>query len=145
MPHLEASWEAAAPRAEYLIDRYRDAGGNLRTQMTRIVKRAGLTPWPRIFHNIRSSKETELEEVFPSHLVCKWIGNSPQVARTHYLQMTDEHFPRANQSGAESDAHVAQNVSRHAHADSRTESHSENNNPLEQEEMQDPAKLCNNL
>jgi hypothetical protein len=30
-----------------------------------------------------------------SHVVCKWIGNSQDVARKHYLQVTDEHFSRA--------------------------------------------------
>jgi len=101
IPHLNARWEEAAEGSEFVIDRYRDTSTNLRTQMTRIVKRAGLKPWPRIFHNFRSSRQTELEEIFPSHVVCKWTGNSPQVARKHYLQLTDEHFERATQSGAE--------------------------------------------
>jgi integrase len=35
---------------------------NLRTTFEKIVKRAGLTPWPRLFHNLRSSRQTELEE-----------------------------------------------------------------------------------
>ncbi len=122
MPHLEAAWEAASPGAEYLINRYRNKGSNMRTQMTRIVKRAGLTPWPRIFHNLRSSRQTELEETFPSHVVCKWIGNSPQVARKHYLQTTDEHFERAIKGGAESGAQVAQNEAQQAHAACRSES-----------------------
>src|SRR5436190_12956284 len=33
--------------------------------------------------------------VYPAHVVCAWIGNSEQVARKHYLQVTDEHFARA--------------------------------------------------
>ena len=122
MPHLEAAWEAAEPGVEHLINRYRNAGGNLRTQMTRIVKHAGLKPWPRIFHNLRSSRQTELEEDFPSHVVCKWIGNSLQVARKHYLQTTDEHFDRATKSGAECGAQVAQNAAQRARAHNRTES-----------------------
>ena len=122
MPHLESAWESADPGTEHVINRYRDAGSNLRTQMTRIVKRAGLKPWPRIFHNLRSSRQTELEETFPSHVVCKWIGNSLQVARKHYLQTTDEHFERATRSGAESGAQVAQNPAQQAHASSRNES-----------------------
>jgi hypothetical protein len=33
---------------------------NLRTQFERIVKRTGLTPWPKLFHAMRASRETEL-------------------------------------------------------------------------------------
>jgi len=116
MPHLEAAWEAAEPGTEYVIDRYCNMGGNLRTQLRRIIKRAGLAPWPRIFRNLRSSRQTELKETFPSHVVCKWIGNSPQVARKHYLQTTEEHFERATKSGAVSGALVAQNAAQRVHA-----------------------------
>lgn len=129
MPHLEALWEAAAPGTEYVIDRYQKSGGNLRTQLTRIVKRAGLTPWPRIFHNLRSSRQTELEETFPSHVVCKWIGNSPQVARKHYLQTTEEHFERATKSGAESGAPVAQKAAQQLHAPTRYTSQKASDDP----------------
>jgi hypothetical protein len=41
---------------------------NLRTQFERIVKHAGLKKWPRLFHNLRSSRQTELAETFPSHV-----------------------------------------------------------------------------
>ncbi len=124
-PYLEAAWDAVEPGTEHIITRYRNPGGNMRTQLTRIVKRAGLEPWPRIFHNLRSSRQTELEETFPSHVVCRWIGNSPQVARKHYLQLTDEHFERAIESGAECGARVAQNPAQHAHAGNRGKSHRE--------------------
>jgi len=126
MPYLKASRKAAEPGAEYVIDRYRGGGGNLRTQLTRIVRRAGLTPWPRIFHNLRATRQTELEDVFPSHVVCKWIGNSPQVAREHYLQTTDEHFERAinggAENGAENGAQAAQDAAQQPHAPNRNES-----------------------
>jgi hypothetical protein len=65
---------------------------NLRTQFERILKRAGVTPWPQLFHNLRSSRKTELAEQFPSHVVCNWLGNSEDIARKHYLQTTDDHF-----------------------------------------------------
>ena len=93
-PLLEA-FEAAEPGAAYVITRYRQANANLRTQLNRIIRRAGLTPWPKLFHNLRATRQTELEERFPSHVVCAWLGNSPTVARAHYLQVTDDHFTRA--------------------------------------------------
>jgi hypothetical protein len=68
---------------------------NLRTEFKRIIKRAGLEPWPRLFHNLRASRETELAERFPLHVVTAWLGNTTEVAQKHYLQTTDEHFQRA--------------------------------------------------
>ena len=90
--------------------------------MARIVRQAGLTPWPRIFHNLRSTRQTELEEQFPSHVVCRWIGNSQQVAQKHYLQVTDDHYQRAVTAGAKSGAQVVHNPAQQAHAPSRRDS-----------------------
>jgi integrase len=97
LPFLEDALELAEPGAEYVITRYRDAKQNLRTQFERIVKRAGLDPWPKLWHNLRASRQTELEESFPSHVVCAWLGNSETVAKRHYLQVTDAHFEKAVQ------------------------------------------------
>jgi hypothetical protein len=62
---------------------------------------AGLKVWPRLFQNLRSTRETELTDTFPLHVVTAWIGNSQLVARKHYLQVTDEHFARAAQNPAQ--------------------------------------------
>ncbi len=72
-------------------------GVNLRTQFLKIIKRAGLTPWPRLWHNLRASRQTELEEQFPSHVVCVWLGNSEAIARKHYLQVREVDFQKATQ------------------------------------------------
>jgi integrase len=94
-PQLEQVFNEAEPGTEYVITRYRDANSNLRTYFERIIRKAGLQPWPKLFQNLRSTRETELAESFPMHVVCKWIGNSQAVAKEHYLQVTDEHFDRA--------------------------------------------------
>ncbi len=94
-PYLDAAWDAADENAEFVITRYRDANANLRTQFNRIVRKAGLEPWKKPFQNLRSTRETELSECFPMHVVCAWIGNSESVAKKHYLQVTDDHFSRA--------------------------------------------------
>ncbi len=90
--------EQAEPGAEYVITSYRDDSVNLRTGLMRIMKRAGVKPWPKLFQNLRSTRETELAETFPMHVVCGWIGNSQPVAMKHYLQTTDEHFRQAVQN-----------------------------------------------
>jgi len=70
-------------------------GINLGTRMQAIIRKAGLRPWPKTFQNLRSTRETELSNSYPLHVVCAWIGNSELVARDHYLQVTDEYFERA--------------------------------------------------
>jgi len=87
--------------AEYVITRYRETNSNLRTQLHRIIRKAGLVPWHKPWHNLRSTRETELMETFPAHVVCEWIGNSLKIAQKHYLNVTDEHFKKAAQKTAQ--------------------------------------------
>jgi len=108
-PHLEEAFERADEGAVHVITRYRCGNQKLRTQLNRIVRRAGLKPWPRLFQNLRATRETELAELFPLHVVCEWIGNSVKVASAHYLQVTDDHFQRAVEGGAKSGAVSMQN------------------------------------
>jgi len=98
LPHLREAFEEAEPGTKYVVTRYRDSNQNLRTQFGRIVRRAGLTLWAKPFHNCRSTRETELADIFPPHVVSAWLGNSEIVARKHYLQVTDEHFERAQKA-----------------------------------------------
>lgn len=134
-PYLEEAFELAPEGAEYVVDdKYRKAAmgpsgwinANLRTTFEKIIRRAGLTPWPRLFHNLRASRETELAKEYPIHVVTSWLGNTPHVALKHYLQVTDADFERAAKvptgSGAESGAQVAQNPAQHPRAGSRKES-----------------------
>jgi len=124
-PYLRDGLELAPDGAVYVVDeRYRSAamgpGGwanaNLRTQLHKIIERAGLTPWPRLFQNLRSSRETELAEKFPLQVVTGWLGNSPKVALRHYLQITDEHFAKALIGTGDEAAHnAAQLPSKTAH------------------------------
>ena len=67
-PYLQDAFDQAEPGETHLITRYRNTNANLRTQLLRIIKKAGLNPWPKLFVNLRSSRETELVERFPMHL-----------------------------------------------------------------------------
>jgi hypothetical protein len=95
LPYLQESFELAAAGTEFVITRYRKQNSNLRTSLERIICKAQLKPWPKLFQNLRSSRETELTQKFPLHVVCAWMGNSQLVAAKHYLQVTDEHFRAA--------------------------------------------------
>jgi len=93
-PFLEAAWENTADGEKYVVPTLRHHS-NLGTQLKRIIKRAGLKPWPKVWQNMRSSRETELMREHSLSVVCRWIGNSPQVAIKHYDQSLDEDFARA--------------------------------------------------
>lgn len=95
LPFLRDAYEQAPEGAEWVISRYRLTNANLRTQLERIVKRAQLVPWPRLFHNLRATRQTELEEAFGARRACDWLGNSQAVAMGHYIQTTEAHFERA--------------------------------------------------
>ncbi|MEM1099859.1 MAG: tyrosine-type recombinase/integrase [Planctomycetota bacterium] len=83
------------PDSKDVITRYRLSNVNLRTQLNRIIRKAGMEPWPKLFQNLRSSCETELAERFPLHVVTAWLGNSVSVAQKHYLQVTEAHILEA--------------------------------------------------
>lgn len=99
-PYLEDVFD---PAADYVLPSLQHEAGqrgdwravNLRTRFEKIVKRAGETQWPRLWHNLRASRQTELEERFPSHVVCAWLGNSEKIAREHYLQVREVDFAKA--------------------------------------------------
>ncbi|MGE0376032.1 MAG: tyrosine-type recombinase/integrase, partial [Planctomycetaceae bacterium] len=103
-PFLADAFDRAPEGAEFVVDeRFRKAANrpngwkacNLRTTFGKLVLRAGLTPWPRLFHNLRASRETELVETYPVQVVTSWLGNSPRIAMKHYLMTTDAHFATA--------------------------------------------------
>lgn len=91
---IEAS-ELAPDGAEFVVSRYRDVGKNIQKPFIAIIQRAGLTPWKKLFQNLRSSRETELSHLFPIQVVVQWMGNSQPVALRNYLQVRDEDFQRA--------------------------------------------------
>lgn len=56
LPYLREVFENAEPRSEYVITRYRLQNVNLRTQLQRIIAKAGLKSWPKLFQNLRSTR-----------------------------------------------------------------------------------------
>jgi hypothetical protein len=117
--YLADAFDAAEPGAVYVIARCRDAAKNLRTQMQRIIRRAGVTPWPKPFQNFRASRETEPAAKYPLHVVCAWIGNTADVAAKHYLPVTHADYERAtvaaSEGGAKSGAVAVQEAVQSVH------------------------------
>ncbi len=122
-PLLEA-FHAAEPGERHVITRYREANANLRTTFTKIIRRAGLKPWPRLFHNLRASCATDLVQRFPAHVVGAWLGHSVSIAERHYLQVRDAHFDLAaglNTGGEKCTQKAAQSAPEQTRADRKRE------------------------
>jgi integrase len=102
-PFLEATFNEAeqelgrppSPTDHVVASSYRGEGKNLGTQLKRFLRRAGIEPWPKIFHNLRSSRATELTKIYPDWMVAQWCGHDPKVAKEHYWQITDADWERA--------------------------------------------------
>jgi integrase len=78
LEHLNAAWDQASEDEEFVISRYRDANSNLRTQLERIIAKAGLTAWPKIFQNLRSTRQTELARIIrPTSFAIGWETAKP--------------------------------------------------------------------
>ena len=134
-PILEEAYELALVGAANVVEGgYRDAAlsedgwknCNLRTQFQRILKRAGIPSWLVPFQNLRASRETELAHTFPLHVVTEWLGNTPQVALQHYLQVTEKDFARACVRSPPTGA--AKSAAKSGAAGARTESHGRTRN-----------------
>jgi integrase len=121
---LQDAFDRAPEGAVFVVNRYRDTSANLRTHLNRIINRAGLTAWPRLFNAMRASRATELAAQYPAAICTAWMGHTQAIAEAHYHMVRDEDFARAaittasNQpahsetdpkSGADSGALVAQN------------------------------------
>jgi integrase len=98
---LEAVFDQAPEGTEHVISRYRDANANLRTQLHRIARRAGVAMWDKPFVNMRASCATELAQKYPAYVVTAWLGHLQAVAEAHYWQVTEEHFKKAAQNPAQ--------------------------------------------
>ena len=73
----------------------RVAGSALRKPMEKAIRAAGLEVWPKMFHNLRASRQAELAAQHPGHVVSAWLGNTEKVAAEHYLSVRDEDFDKA--------------------------------------------------
>lgn len=92
---LEQCFEETQEGSVNVVESLRKGCGNLGPQFLQIIQRAGLKPWPKVFRNLRGSRQTELTHEFPLQVVCGWIGNTPEAARRHYLTIADEPFQKA--------------------------------------------------
>jgi integrase len=99
-PFLEELFDRAKPGIDCpmstpVITRWRESSQNLRTPFLKLLRKAGIKAWPKLFANLRATRETELLAEFPVKDVCSWIGNSEPVAMKHYAMPMADSFQRA--------------------------------------------------
>ena len=98
-PLLEL-FEAAADGAVAVFPPTWTATTNLRKGLTAVIERAGLKTWPKLWQNLRATRETELFEKYPAHIAVEWIGNSVAIALRHYTQSREVYYEQAAAGGA---------------------------------------------
>jgi integrase len=142
---MEDAFDQAPEGSINVIHRHRGDNANLRTHLIRIIHKAGRKPWPRLFQNLRSSRETELALDFPIHAVCSWIGHSVNVAEKHYLQVTEDLYLRAAKSGALNSQNALQKPVQQSAACSGRLSQKGGESVVENELMREDAICCKSL
>ena len=98
-PYLEDLYEMAPVGQKHVFEKVQKSS-NLRTTMYKIIDRAGVKPWPKLFQNLRASRETELLGLYPAKDVTSWIGNTLSVAMKHYAIALESSFTEAVAKGA---------------------------------------------
>ncbi len=80
------------PLREGRILRRWSPDANLATNLKRVIERANVKPWPKMFVNCRASCRGDLEDRFPSWVCDLLMGHSQEVADKHYRRLHDEYF-----------------------------------------------------
>ena len=88
------SWEKVPEGEKYVV--WENRRKNFDTGFKRILFWAGLTPWQKLFQNMRANAENDLvEDGYPTHVVGEWIGHTPKMPLQHYLRVLDSYFDKA--------------------------------------------------
>ena len=124
--------EMAPEGADLVVTRY-TADAGISETFKKLIKRAGLTTWPKLMQNMRATRETELIAEYPIKDVAAWLGNSAPIAMKHYAMTMQSSFERAIQNGAGVPGKVPQKsphdiASNGKHPPASENGESENNN-----------------
>jgi integrase len=71
------------------------ADSNLRTTLEKIIARAGVKQWPKLWQNLRASGATDFARTLPSHVAAAICGHTEQIAQEHYWTVTDSDLDQA--------------------------------------------------
>ncbi len=91
-PHLFAALEAlrsAAKPGQTKVFAEVQGTSNLRTTLHKLILKAGLQPWPKLWQNLRASAATDFARALPAHVAAAICGHSQQIAQEHYWTVTN--------------------------------------------------------
>lgn len=69
----------------------------LRMRLRALIEKAGMEPWPRVFHNLRASCAMDWVKRVPATSVAQWMGHGLGVSMDHYLQAQPEQMAAARE------------------------------------------------
>lgn len=99
MPLLEQRHQSAetGEGAELVVPMVASWGKRVRRgPLVTAVSRAKVDRWPKLWQNLRATRDNELElQGHRRTAVRAWIGHTEDVAAGHYLNVTDEDFAQA--------------------------------------------------
>ena len=103
--YLSKLFDEAEPGSVYVFNQLRPLlvkpngtrNVNLRTQLIRMIVRAGLKPWPKVWQNLRRSCAVDLVQEYPANLAYEWLGHTEAVNRAYYFRATPQMIERATQ------------------------------------------------
>jgi hypothetical protein len=98
LPHIKKLVSTSKEKqAEFVFsDRYRTCTeANITNIMRRTVKRAKVAIWPKLWQNLRASRESELLRIHDIKDVCNWLGNTPATVFKHYLRTNNDALRKA--------------------------------------------------
>ena len=107
-PHLERAFRERSPGAVYVVPRAR-GGRNLGTHAKRLVAKAGVEVWPKMFVNLRGSRSDDLDRnpEITEKAIDVWIGNSERIRRRHYHGVRPEDWAAVTGKAAQIPARPA--------------------------------------
>jgi len=108
-PFFREAFESAQEGIDRIYHEFTDKK-SLGSFITKIATRAGIVLWVKPFQNMRSSRATELVEIYPAHVVNAWMGHTEEVAMAYYRQTgkaIDKFYEQASgQKHVQDSAHV---------------------------------------
>lgn len=153
-PLFQAAFDEAPEGSIYCAHSCGGQWSNLGALLSKIVKKAGIEPWPKLMQNLRSTRETELFKLTGGNVksVCSWLGNSPTVALQHYAQTTEADIAAAAKMTVLNQAEKRVQKSAHTIAETTCNEPQENqdqtfdnsNKPFICENLQEDTEPCEN-
>lgn len=93
---LQDAWDMAEEGQTHILPMLQGkSGAALRKPLLSAIEAAGGDVWPKLWVALRATRDTELRETYPVHVVEAWMGHEDRVAKRNYTQVTNEHYQRA--------------------------------------------------